>query len=126
MISLIESGTDVNEPDVDGATALHWAVHADQLEATRILLAAGANPEFESRYGVTPLYLAAVNGNAPLIESLLDAGADAGAFGPNGETMLMTAARTGVPEALSALLEAGAEIDVRDTNYGQTALMLAV
>jgi ankyrin repeat protein len=126
LVSLIESGTDVNEPDVEGATALHWAVYEDQLEATRILLAAGANPKLESRYGVMPLYLAAVSGHAPLIESLLDAGADASAFGPNGETMLMTAARTGVPEALSALLEAGAEIDVRDTNYGQTALMLAV
>jgi uncharacterized protein len=126
LASLIDDGADVNGVDVDGATALHWAVYADQLEAAQLLLAAGAEPTRKSRYGVAPLYLAAVNGNPAMIESLLKAGADARAFGPNGETMLMTAARTGVPETLTVLLEAGAEIDVPDPNFGQTALMLAV
>ena len=126
LASLIENGADVNGTDVDGATALHWAVYEDQLEAAQLLLAAGADPTITSRYGVAPLYLAAVNGNLAMIESLLNAGADADAFGPNGETMLMTAARTGVPGPLNALLQAGADIDVTDLNFGQTALMLAV
>jgi ankyrin repeat protein len=126
LASLIDDGAEVDGVDVDGATALHWAVYADQLEAAQLLLAAGADPTRKSRYGVAPLYLAAVNGNLAMIESLLNAGADARSFGPNGETMLMTAARTGVPETLTVLLEAGAEIDVPDPNFGQTALMLAV
>src|SRR5690606_28625547 len=78
-----------------------------------------------SRYGVTPLYLAAVNGNAAMIGLLLEAGADPDGIGPYGETMLMTAARTGVPAAVERLIDAGAAIDEGEPAFGQTALMLA-
>ena len=37
---------------------------------------AGANVKATNRYGVTPMYSAAVNGNAAMIELLLNAGAD--------------------------------------------------
>ena len=56
---------------------------------------AGANVNAANRYGVTPLWLACVNGNAAVIETLLKAGADANTSMPEGETVLMTAARTG-------------------------------
>src|SRR5687767_1531825 len=62
--SLIAQGSDVNSARVDGTTALHAAVHADRLEIAELLLRAGANAAAKDRYGVTPLYLAAVNGNA--------------------------------------------------------------
>ena len=60
---------------------------------------AGANVKAANRYGVTPLYSAAVNGNAAMIELLLKAGADANTALPEGETALMTAARTGNVDA---------------------------
>ena len=41
------------------------------------LIRAGANVKAANRYGVTPLWLASVNGNAAVIEMLLEAGADA-------------------------------------------------
>ncbi|MGD8340406.1 MAG: ankyrin repeat domain-containing protein [Gammaproteobacteria bacterium] len=126
LAQLIDDGADVNERDVDGATALHWAAYADQLQATRILIDAGAEPGVRSRYGVTPLYLAVVNGNTQMIELLLESGADPFDTGPQGESMLMTAARTGIPAALDVLLEAGANVDAREASFGQTALMLAV
>jgi ankyrin repeat protein len=122
----ITDGADVNERDVDGATPLHRAAYADQLEAARILIDAGADAGARSRYGVTPLYLAVVNGNASMIELLLESGADARDIGPQGETMLMTAARTGIPAALQTLIEAGADVDVRESSFDQTALMIAV
>jgi len=31
--TLVKSGTDVNSPQGDGATALHWAAHRDDQEA---------------------------------------------------------------------------------------------
>src|SRR5262245_36856571 len=124
--SLIKQGTDINSTRVDGMTALHAAVNADRLDITEALLAAGAKAGAADRYGVTPLYLAAVNGNADIIRRLLDAGADANGVDAGGETVLMTATRTGTPAALRALLERGAMVDVREPEFQQTALMIAV
>ena len=75
---------DVNAAEADGTTALHWAVHRDDLETVDLLLAAGANRGRPTRYGVTPLHLAATNGNAAIVERLLKAGADANAALPRG------------------------------------------
>jgi len=125
LAALIDRGADVNEPDIDGASPLHWAVYADRLDAARMLVESGADATLASRYGVTPLYLAAVNGNPEMVELLLEAGADPAGIGPYGETMLMTAARTGVPAVVEALIAAGAAVDTREPAFDQTALMLA-
>ena len=95
--ALLQQGTDVDAPAVDGTTALHAAVHGDFLDIADALLRAGANASVTDRYGVTPLFLACVNGNAAMVRRLLDAGADPNAADPGGETALMTAARTGEP-----------------------------
>jgi ankyrin repeat protein len=90
-----------------------------------VLLRAGADARATSRYGVTPLYLACVNGNAAVIERLLAAGADANTALPEGETALMTAARTGSVPAVKALLAHGASVNAKEGWKGQTALMWA-
>ena len=123
--ALLSEGTDANTRAVDGATALHWAVHRDDLDAVGLLIRAGANVEATNRYGVAPLALASLNGAAPVIETLLDAGADPNATQPGGETALMTAARTGVVAAVRVLLGRGADPDAREASKGQTALMWA-
>ena len=60
----------VNETAPDGSTALHWAVENDDLEMVRVLLKAGAKATAATRYDVQPISLAAVNGNAAVIEVL--------------------------------------------------------
>ncbi len=85
-------------------TALDWAVRANDLDTARLLIAAGADAKAGSRYGITPINLAATNGSAPMIELLLKAGADPNAALPEGETALMTAARTGDPASVKLLL----------------------
>jgi uncharacterized protein len=123
---LILQKVDVNAPQVDGATALHWAVYRQDTELADLLIRAGANVKAVNRTGVTPLAMASLYGNAALIDRLIKAGGDAKQKGPNGETMLMFAARNGNPQAVQVLIEAGAEVNARETIRGTTALMWAI
>lgn len=124
VASLLDDRVDVNAPQVDGMTALHWAAYHDDLEAARLLVESGAEVRVANRYGVTPLSLACTNGNGPLVGLLLDAGADPNASLNGGETALMTASRTGRPGPVRALLDHGARVDATERR-GQTALMWA-
>ncbi len=125
--SLLQRKADVNAPQVDGTTALHWAVRVDDVEMAELLIGAGANVAAANRQGVTALQLAALNGSAPMLDRLLKAGADPNAaLTPHRDTALMLAARTGKVEALSLLLETGAGDNDKETWGGTTALMWAV
>jgi ankyrin repeat protein len=122
---LLDDGSDPRAAEVDGTTALHWAVHHDRLEIAGLLLDGGAAVDATNRYAVTPLALASVNGSTPMIARLLEAGADPNLPNPEGETPLMTAARTGNAESIETLLAHGAEVDEVEAWRGQTALMWA-
>src|SRR3984957_9837877 len=125
-ISLLKQHADVNAPEADGTTALHWATRQDDREMADRLIKAGANVKAANRYGGTPLYLACVNGSAPMIAKLLDAGADANSATTEGETALMTVARTGNVEAAKVLLSHGADVNSKEQWRQQTPLMWAV
>jgi ankyrin repeat protein len=123
--TLLQQHVDVNAPQADGATALHWAVYRNDVEAADLLIRAGANVKAANREGATVLSLACVNGNAVIIEKLLRAGADANERLPNGETPLMMAARTGSVPAIVTLIDHGAEVNAKENLRGTTALMWA-
>ena len=125
VASLIKQQVDVNATAPDGATALHWAAHWNDLDMADVLIRAGARVNAANQFGVTPLWLASENGSAAMIEELLRVGADPNAALRSGETPLMAAARTGREPAVRALLEAGAGVDAREFTHGQTALMWA-
>ena len=57
--TLLQQKVDVNAPQADGTTALHWAVRANDLEMTDMLLRAGAQPSAANQSGATPMLLAA-------------------------------------------------------------------
>ena len=124
--ALLKKGADPSAPQPDGATALHWAVHWDDLAAADVLIEAGARLDAVNDLGVFPLSLACGNGNGAMVARLLTAGASARASLPTGESALMTCARTGVADAIRRLAERGADLNARDTHRGQTALMWAV
>src|SRR6266481_2972921 len=65
--SLLQRKADVNAPQKDGTTALHWAAQSDDLETADLLIRAGASVSAANRDGATPLLLASVNGNALMI-----------------------------------------------------------
>lgn len=122
--TLLRKRVDVNAPEPDGSTALHYAAHQGDLTTVDLLLRAGAKV-VANQYGATPLSLAAANGNATVVSRLLRAGANPNAAAPGGETPLMAAARAGRTAAVSALLEAGADPNAKEATRGQTALMWA-
>jgi ankyrin repeat protein len=123
--TLLQQRADVNAPQADGATALHWAAYKDDTETTRLLLRAGANPKAVNREGASVLSLACINGNAEIIAALLKAGADVNERLPNGETPLMMAARTGSAAAMEVLIDHGADVNAKEKLRGTTALMWA-
>jgi uncharacterized protein len=125
VLALLKTGTDVNAPQRDGATALHWAAYLEDADTTALLIRAGARVDTPNQYGVTPLALASQIGNAAIIDQLVKAGADPNGAIRAGETPLMLAARTTRADAVTMLLNAGAKIDAKETWNGQTALMWA-
>ncbi len=122
--ALLEQGCVVNRAQVDGMTALHWAVFHANEKLTRCLLAADADVAATNRYGVSPLSIACMNGSRGIVRMLLKAGADPHTTLPGGETALMTASRTGRLGPVQELLARGADVNAREHN-NQTALMWA-
>ncbi|MBZ5632239.1 MAG: ankyrin repeat domain-containing protein [Acidobacteriia bacterium] len=123
--TLVEQKADVNAPQNDGATALHWAVFKSDKEMVDLLLRAGANSKAANREGATPLWLASVNGDAAIVAALINGGADPNEKLPLGRTPLMEASRTGSVDTIKVLLDRGAQINARETLRGTTALMWA-
>lgn len=123
--SLLQQHVDVNTPQADGATALAWAAHWDDMETAELLIRAGANVNAANGYGVTPLSLACTNQSAAMVERLLKAGADPNGV-PTGTRVLMTAARTGNAEIVKSLMAHGADANAKESARGQTALMWAM
>lgn len=175
---LLEAGAMVNRPNNGNFTALQYAISSDQVETVTILLDAGAEftrpsgtfelslaTEWETfdlvrkagadpeAAGITPIMIAAFQGDAEKVRALLhaDTAADPGpalhyavfsgdpailsilleAAGVQvdhnlfGWTALMHASQRGPAEMVSLLLDAGAAVDLKGGVYIHTALMYA-
>ena len=124
--ALLAKKADVNAPQGDGSTALHWAVYNGDVELTRLLLGAGADAKAQTRLGgLTPVMMAARAGDAPALRLLLDAKGDAVTANANGTTPLMFAAASGNVDAVTLLVDRGADVNAADRTHGQTPLMFA-
>ena len=126
--ALIAEGADVNAPQGDGMTALHWAARNRDAALVRDLLEAGAKVGAGTRIGrYTPLHLASDAGAGEVVKILLGAGADperAITVG-GGARPLHFAAESGSVRAIAALLAAGADVNAAEEAWGQTPLIFA-
>ncbi|MFQ3587106.1 MAG: ankyrin repeat domain-containing protein [Fimbriimonadaceae bacterium] len=98
----------VHRPSPDGGTALGLAAEFGELEAARILLSAGADPDRAGADGLAPIHLALAGGHVSVARALLAHGADPNRAAANGWTPLHYAADLGDAEIALELVEAGA------------------
>jgi hypothetical protein len=85
---------------------------------------AGANIETKDVVEMTPLLVAARNGELPMIQALLDRGANVNARNSHGATPLMVATTNNHANVVPLLLARGAAIDAKNLD-GRTAVCLA-
>lgn len=124
--ALLRGGADVNAPQGDGMTALHWSALNGDLATVQVLIVAGATTEPLTRLGrYTPLHLASSRGHGAVVARLLEAGSRPGALTETGVQPLHLAAQAGSPDAVKALLDRGADINARDQTHGRTPLIFA-
>jgi ankyrin repeat protein len=125
--TLLKQGADVNAPQGDGMTALHWAAQRGDVDLAKLLLYGGARVAAVTRIGqYTPLHLAAGAGSEAVVRALLEAGANVNATTTNtGATPLHMAAASGNPAVINALLDHGADINAKEAEWGQTPLIFA-
>ena len=110
----------------DGFTALHYACFFGGLDASAVLLQAGADPnaEADNPTRVRPLHSAAAARDAAAAQLLLEAGADPDARQAGGFTALHAAAQNDDAELTALLLRHGADPGVR-TDDGADAAGIA-
>jgi len=115
-------------PGIETYTPLLLAVKQGNVEATRLLLAAGANPDTRDRGQVlSPLFQALIDSNGDIIRLLAEARADLQQI-VGGDLRMSPVALSvaqGQLEDTALLLKYGADPDVQDY-AGWTALMDAV
>jgi hypothetical protein len=91
----------------------------------RLLLEAGADPNFTTPQGETSLHQAADTDSEDIVRLLLDYGASANAQQGEGETPLHYAAYKGSASCARLLLERGADPDTPNSTLGWTPLHYA-
>ena len=140
---IIDHGTHINTKNKENCTALMVACQAgtveigyplscrhatgtEKVDAIKVLLNAGADPNIRDDDGETCLHYATGSGcsNEALLP-IIHNGADLNAANKQNQTALMLACRRGKANAVNALLRAGAVTTVRD-KHGYTWLHCAV
>ncbi|XP_077161985.1 ankyrin repeat domain-containing protein 39 [Paroedura picta] len=107
----------INDPDLLGYTALHYASRNGHSDVCRFLLENKAVPNAQTHGGATPLHRASYCGHTDIVKMLLSHGANPAIVDDDGMTCLHKAAENGHSQLCTLLLEHKSELrNVRDKN----------
>lgn len=126
MMAVAVSGSD-DELKMDGPAKQGREAETSNAHVVKHLIGAKAdvNRRYGSGKGVTPLFVAAKNGDGATCQQLLQAGARPNSKMGNGSTALTVAARHGHLGAVRALVEAKADVNLKTAYEGETPLFVA-
>lgn len=131
IISIIESGIDVNLSNQSGLTALHYASASGQIVIVEMLLNRKADVNKKDSSGWTPLYYSIKEGHTGTSRILLKHGADINATYRTGMSILHIAVlysgdylTLNKTKLIRLLLDYNVNVNAVDP-YGQTALHIA-
>ena len=128
--ALLDTGFfNINEPNfaLDLDSCLTIACDEGQIDTAKILVARGADPNYENRRAKTPLILATElvdPCDSALVKILLTHGALVNKTTSNGNTVLLSASKYGNVELIGMLLHANANLNW-EYNDGASPLMRA-
>jgi ankyrin repeat protein len=116
---MLDNGVNVNQPCAGGYTPLHYAVRAGHESVARLLIAKGAQVNFDDSEDMgrtidSPLHIAAYEGNVDIVRLLITSGANIDANDNSQSTPLHLAAFKGHKDVVELLLSHGAKIDAQD------------
>ncbi|WP_116106591.1 ankyrin repeat domain-containing protein [Lewinella sp. IMCC34191] len=110
---LIEAGADLEVGGVNGRTAVVMAASEGHLDVLQLLQSEGADiGTVPGR--LSPLHMAANEGQTSIVRYLLDQGVPVDLPDPNGRTALNYAASEGHRDVAELLLEAGSHSEIRN------------
>ena len=102
----LDSGSDVNDRDLAGITALNWSAMTGQEEICALLIAEGADVNERGNESRTSLHAAAFFGHYPVVRQLLDAGAEVNVLGTANDTPLDSAhQKTSTVQWIASMLQ---------------------
>ncbi|CAM3721621.1 ankyrin repeat domain-containing protein [Bordetella tumulicola] len=111
--------------NIDGSPPISAAAANKQCSAVRLLLEGGARADTNSKYGFTPLTLAAQSGATDCVQALLEKRPRIDVkTAPDGDTPLILASYQGHLEVVKLLVAAGASKTIRNGD-GDNALSAA-
>ncbi|XP_064635159.1 palmitoyltransferase ZDHHC17-like [Lineus longissimus] len=124
-VELIEGGHDVNTPDLENVSLLHWAAINNRADLVKYYISRGA--VIDKLGGIlnsTALHWATRQGHLAMVVMLMSYGADPSIRDGEGCSCIHLAAQFGHTPITAYLLAKGHDVDLQDRN-GMTALMHA-
>ncbi|KAL2318102.1 hypothetical protein Fmac_031978 [Flemingia macrophylla] len=120
---LLKKGSDPNETDSKGKTALHVAASSGNKDCVSVLLEYGARVNIKDSDGSVPLWEAIKGGHEFIMKLLIDNGADI-TYGDVGRFACIAVEEENL-ELLEAIVQCGGDV-TQPANNGTTALHAAV